>query len=685
MKIIRNLTINRRLFISLVAILIPISVLLFISTKVYYKSITFSEKEVEGLSLNQKVWSLIVNVQDLALVSKDNSDLSILNTTFQQLTLHLEESKLVKESTEFLTLRKIYHDKFANKTELNTINSQDWIELNSKIKNLYSLITDQSNLILDPDLDTFYLMDLSMVGLIEVNSSCMEYLVTIKNANQLENLLNSEFNFLTKSMLIDCRKNFENLKVSFDKEYNYNPNWMNLVSYKQIELNTTFESFYKSADSLNTGLETGRLDAAKLKETLGLYKVFFAKEQEIYSNVTDELNRLLKLRIANLRTEMIYSIVFSVLICLFVLIFQLYINSTISIPILSAVTKFESLAEGKVMQNFDYPYTDEIGKLYKSSYHFVNELKKVLTNINNLVSKVKRYSEQTSLMAEMLSETSQNQASQTEESSAALEEISASFDKIAKLIAWESNDIQEIGHITNNIAESILNVNKQMSSLKTVADVLMEQAKSGESTVMSTTNSMTYMKDVSGKIRGIISIITDISEQTNLLSLNASIEAARAGDMGKGFAVVASEVSKLSEKTQESVKEIKKLISLSDKTVEQGVQSVESSVGAISNILENISKIHLNSNTVVESVKQQSTNVDFISRSYIELQKLSNEIDNGAKEEKVAIDQVTHSLQLIAQSTQHIADNAGALSEISAKLDRVSGSLTESIGWFDIA
>jgi len=192
------------------------------------------------------------------------------------------------------------------------------------------------------------------------------------------------------------------------------------------------------------------------------------------------------------------------------------------------------------------------------------------------------------------------------------------------------------------------------------------------------------MKDVSGKIGGIITIITEISEQTNLLSLNASIEAARAGDMGKGFAIVASEVSNLSEKTQESVKDIKKLISLSDKTVDQGVKSVESSVGVISNILKNISEIHINSESVVESVNQQSTNVDFINRSYEELQKLSSEIDNSAKEEKIAIDQVTHSLQLIAQSTQHIADNAGALSEISTKLDLVSGSLTESIAWFDI-
>jgi methyl-accepting chemotaxis protein len=80
--------------------------------------------------------------------------------------------------------------------------------------------------------------------------------------------------------------------------------------------------------------------------------------------------------------------------------------------------------------------------------------------------------------------------------------------------------------------------------------------------IQNTTESMTYMKEVSGKIGGIVSIITDISSQTNLLSLNAAIEAARAGDMGKGFAVVASEVSILSEKTQRSVKEIKKLIQL---------------------------------------------------------------------------------------------------------------------------
>ena len=192
------------------------------------------------------------------------------------------------------------------------------------------------------------------------------------------------------------------------------------------------------------------------------------------------------------------------------------------------------------------------------------------------------------------------------------------------------------------------------------------------------------MKEVSGKIGGIVSIITDISSQTNLLSLNAAIEAARAGDMGKGFAVVASEVSILSEKTQRSVKEIKKLIQLSDQTVDEGVHSVESSVHAISNILANISEIHSNSQIVVDAVVNHSNNVNFIHKSYTELKKLSDEIDMGAKEEKISIDQVTESLQLIAQSTQLIANNAGALSEISGKLDHVSEQLMDSIRWFKL-
>ena len=688
MKYIRNLTINRRLFISLFAILIPISILLFLLMQISYKGILLSEREVEGLILNQDVWDFSILIQDQILASETKKNIPYIKKEWEQKVLIWEDSNLISASSEYSKLKEYYQEEFhvilKEESDTISIDPQIWITFKNKLNDLYSVITDQSNLILDPDLDTFYLMDLSMVRMVDVSSSCTDYMAVLRDAYQVKNLRDSEFNFNLKTKWVDCKKNFENLNYSFQKEYKYNPSWMSSISYKQIQMSQSFENFYRSSDQFNTNYSKGYFDPIQLDLSIKLYSNFNKEQKEIYKSITAELKRLLEVRLTNLRLEMYLSISISFLICLFIIIFQFYINRTISSPILSAVAKFEGLAQGKVSQDFTYPYKDEIGKLYESSEHFILELKKILSHIHILVAKVNNYSEQTSAMAEMLSNSSQKQASQTEESSAALEEISASFDKVAKLIAWEANDIQEIGHITNKISDSIHQVNSQMNNLKSVADILLEQAKSGETMILSTTSSMNYMKDVSGKIGGIITIITEISEQTNLLSLNASIEAARAGDMGKGFAIVASEVSNLSEKTQESVKDIKKLISLSDKTVDQGVKSVESSVGVISNILKNISEIHINSESVVESVNQQSTNVDFINRSYEELKKLSSEIDNSAKEEKIAIDQVTHSLQLIAQSTQHIADNAGALSEISTKLDLVSGSLTESIAWFDI-
>jgi methyl-accepting chemotaxis protein len=686
MKIIRNLTINKRLFISLIAILIPVLILLIMLSNVYNRSILFSKKEAEGLKLNQKIWQISIEVQDQIVQGEMLSIHSKISQDMNALIESLDASPFTHQSEEWNNLVQNWKQiTIASENSKNQLKSSDWFHLQKKLELVFSRITDQSNLILDPDLDTFYLMELSMVKSMLVSSSCSNAIQHIESTmDPKSNFSDSQLDFALKSSLVDCKKNMDGIDYSFEKEYNYNPNWKAKSEFQKNQMIKAFDKFHKKAENFNSSFLFRPFNSKEVTQIISEYKAYLTTQRIVYELIIAELDRLLQLRINGLQMEMVISLASAILICAIVFLFQFFINRTISIPILDAVEKFDSLSQGNINQSFQYPYNDEIGKLFKSSQFFINELNQVLNTIQQLVGRVKRYAEQTALMAEMLSDSSQSQASQTEESSAAIEEISASFDKVAKLIEWETNDIQEIGFITTNISNSILDVNNQMSKLKKVADTLMLQARSGESMIQNTTESMSYMKEVSGKIGGIVSIITDISSQTNLLSLNAAIEAARAGDMGKGFAVVASEVSILSEKTQRSVKEIKKLIQLSDQTVDEGVHSVESSVEAITNILANISEIHSNSQIVVDAVVNQSNNVNFIHKSYTELKKLSDEIDMGAKEEKISIDQVTESLQLIAQSTQLIANNAGALSEISGKLDHVSEQLMDSIRWFKL-
>lgn len=668
MKYLLNLPISKRLFIALFVVMIPIAVLLVLLIKVYSQSINFSQKELEGSILNHQVWNVIYETNEIANGNKSREE---LDPIFREVIGTLKASSLRPNGFDTKELEALWVEP---------------IEVQAMLKSLlktYSEVTDYSNLILDPDLDSYYLMDITMLRIPTVFVKCSEYQTQVRRYARGE-IPTGDALYKLSYNLSDCEKGMRELEASFRKEYEYNAPWAKVMKALTDTWMESFRFYYQNAKENNAKFALGRSVVVDTSDQETSYNSIVDRTHSVYHLTVVELDRVITIRIKNFRFDMALSLTVSAFIILLAFYFQAFVNRSISKPIQMVVRKYHSLSEGNIQQDFTYPYKDEVGELYESSRNFIEVLLKVLQDINLLVTRVANYADQTSHMSQMLSDSSQDQAAQTEESSAALEQISASFDKVSRLIGREANDIQEIGYISENIAESIQQVNEQMLLLKSVADELMERAKFGEESIGSTTESMTYIKNVSGKIGGIVSIITEIAEQTNLLSLNASIEAARAGEMGRGFAVVAAEVSKLSEKTADSVSEIKKLIQTSDKTVDQGVTSVNSSVDVIRSILHNIGKIHNNSEAVMGSITDQSTNVDFIHKSYRELNNLSREIDESAKEEKIAIEQVTHSLQNIAQSTQLIADNAQALAEISNRLGSASENLTKEIQWFKI-
>jgi len=662
-NLIRKISTRSRLIISLVMILIPVGFLLVFLVSAHLKSIHFSSKELAGLAINTKIWQVI-----------QNPDPNFRKGRIPEILKDLENAKWKPDG--FST---IYWKEYLDSQNFE-LDESEFI-LYSKL--IYSEVTDYSNLILDPDLDTYYLMELSMIQYVNVYKNCYEFQKNF-DKYKVKGKISPEDYIVLGFLHSDCDKDLRDITNSYIKEFQYNPDWA-IIYQPKIQPWLNESKYYM--DFTKDLLNQRRIDAltkADEERLRSFYENFQKGMDTSYEEIARELERLLKRRIHSLRNELFFVLAISVTLSVATFLFQLKVNQSIVYPIQEAVGKIERLSEGNMNENFESKYNDEIGQIFHAMQAFTERILPILRNIKALIQRVRNYSDQTAHMAGMLSDSSHDQASQTEESSAALEEISRSFEKISKLISREANDIQEIGFISENIAKSIAEVNTQMELLKTIADELMEQARSGEESIGSTTESIRYIREMTSQIGGIVTIITEIAGQTNLLSLNASIEAARAGEMGRGFAVVAQEVSKLSEKTSESVSQIKKLIHSSDTSVDQGVKNVDSSIEVIRNILYNISQIHKNSSSVVVTVAEQSKNVEFIHKSYHALKALSVEIDASAKEEKIAIEQVSKSLQMIADSTSLIANNAEALSEISRKLDSVSTDLKNAIDWFKI-
>ncbi len=174
---------------------------------------------------------------------------------------------------------------------------------------------------------------------------------------------------------------------------------------------------------------------------------------------------------------------------------------------------------------------------------------------------------------------------------------------IAASEAWKN--IEEIHNNANVFKKSIGNINESIKELGQKVTSTADKAKLGETSLNQSLNSILQIEQNTSRVNDFLAFINDISDKTTLLSLNASIEAARAGTAGRGFAVVAEEVSKLADKTAESVKTINSLMETSNQAVSAGVNTVNQVESVFKEIIDNINFMREFFLTTIKTLDEQ--------------------------------------------------------------------------------
>ncbi|HTY59656.1 MAG TPA: methyl-accepting chemotaxis protein, partial [Bacteroidota bacterium] len=334
----------------------------------------------------------------------------------------------------------------------------------------------------------------------------------------------------------------------------------------------------------------------------------------------------------------------------------LFIAQVISRPVRHLAEKAQSVAAGDLTVEVNVNSRDEIGQLAAAFRQMVGNLRETIGQVGEASSAVASASTQISSSTEEMAAGSQEQTSQAGEVASAVEEMTKTIVENSKNAgntaetAKRAKDAAEQGGIV---------VEETVAGMKRIADVVNRSAE--------TVRALGKSSDQIGEIIG---VIDDIADQTNLLALNAAIEAARAGEQGRGFAVVADEVRKLAERTTKATKEIAGMI----KTI-QGDTS-----GAVTSMEEGTKEV----DNGIKLADRAGSSLKDIVLLIQNLTDMVSQIAAASEQQSSASEQISKNVEAISSVTGETAQGTQQIARAAEDLNRLTENLQQIIGKFKV-
>ena len=320
----------------------------------------------------------------------------------------------------------------------------------------------------------------------------------------------------------------------------------------------------------------------------------------------------------------------------------------------NSVLKQISEGEGDLTVSLPVKGKDEVGEMAEHFNQFVKKLSEIINTVKDSARQVAAGSTQLSATSEQLAVSFGDQSSQIVATASATEEISVSSEEVLR-------SLDEMKSRTETADKDIAaGRSKLLSAVNEILDI-----KNNVDELGSTVDNLSQS---SRKIGNILNVINDIADQTNLLALNAAIEAARAGEHGRGFAVVADEVRKLAERSQSAIKEIDSIITALQKEADLASEGMFKAKDKVEGGVERIEETQSFFDKIVESVKQIDT--------------ASGIISSSVEEQVTAIQNINQNTQVISGNIERSSYSIGEIASTVSELSNQAESLENLVGRF---
>jgi len=344
---------------------------------------------------------------------------------------------------------------------------------------------------------------------------------------------------------------------------------------------------------------------------------------------------------ATLKDKLWLTLYISIALIILTIVIVVFVASRMVKPIKGMADNLNDIAqgEGDLTLRLEINGQDEIAQLGRSFNLFVDKLRNTISDINTATLGI--------------NQAGRDMNSQSTEIASQLQHHNNETDQVVSAITEMSSTANEVASNTNQVAEATQAVTLDVMNAQECVETSLSEVTALVEEINGAATSVSALSDQSQKINQVLSVIGAIAEQTNLLALNAAIEAARAGEQGRGFAVVADEVRSLASRTQQSTLEINEMLDELHRLVkvsvnamslrqERSTRTVDSSrtiSESLVSVTNSITSINDMSTQIATATTEQSSVTEEINRNVYEIQNIVNSLTSSSVEaEKIASD-----------------------------------------------